>query len=68
MKLQKIVLYNINFENLDSDSIIYELGTMDYMHNKVASIETVDIGEWADDHILNKSGTPITKFEEYFKK
>jgi hypothetical protein len=34
----------------------------------IGNVEEADIGEWDDDHELNKITTPTVKYRKYFKK
>ena len=66
MKFHKLEVYVFDFEDYGADDIIMSL---EYASNCVLTVQdsqTVDIGDWTDDHILNKAGTPIEVFRSYF--
>ena len=66
-RLRKVVLYVLDLNDpMSEESLKAEFESMRYVDFvKVDSIETADIGQWHDDHPLNKKGGD---FEAYFKK
>jgi hypothetical protein len=58
MKVHKVVLIIVDFDNLGADGVRDEINNMNYpndcMSPAIMSIETKDIGEWAEDHPINK--------------
>lgn len=66
MKMHRIELYVIDFENLGSDEYKQQLLNMKHMSGQVKSIETTDIGNWDDSHALNKANTNADVFRGYF--
>ena len=67
MKLQKIILYLIDFDN-DGKDILTVIEQNRYTHVFKSSYEEVDIGEWDDDNPLNQNNCPIEEYEKYFRK
>ena len=66
MKLHKLEVYVYDFEDYGVDNIIRSLEDARNWVLTVKDSQTADIGEWTDDHILNKQGTPIEVFRSYF--
>ena len=58
MKVHKVVLIIVDFDKLGADGVRDEINNMNYpndcMSPVIMSIETKDIGEWAEDHPINK--------------
>lgn len=65
MKMYKVVSYVIDFENIGPDAIEHGFNHMKYFYPHVEEINSVDIGEWSDDHPLNKLGAD---WDSYFKQ
>lgn len=66
MKAHKITVLVIDFDGMhEHGDIAYEIERSKHLNVKVKEIETVDIGEWDDDHPLNKRGAD---WQSYFKK
>jgi len=63
MKAYKIEVLVIDFEDLGEEDAKYQLGNMRHLDVKVVDSKKVDIGEWDDDHPLNKT----KGWEEYYK-
>ena len=68
MKLHKITIYSIGFNGITAEEIINLIDNNRFFLVAESKHETVDIGEWKDDNILNYNNTPIEVFEEYFSK
>jgi hypothetical protein len=73
-KMIKIELYVIPISDMDSyntNTIISEYiktGKIDNLILHIGDVEETDIGEYNDDHKLNKKGTEIYAFRKYFEK
>jgi len=78
MKAYKFEVLVIDFEQLGGEELARTLQTNRYISPTVESIEERDIGEWTDDHPLNKSGCnleyqrlfpdPVSKVEAAIEK
>lgn len=72
MKAYKIELLVIDFDGLGKDSIIREIENANYPNDClspiVKSVVEKDIGEWDDDHPLNKRATSDGAYKEIFNK
>ena len=66
MKIYKVVLSVIDIENLGADGICDLFETVKYINPHVRSIISRDIGEWSDDHVLNKRDTADAEFKRLF--
>lgn len=71
MKVHKVVICVVDHDELGADGVVQELGCArfanDCMHPQVMSIETVDIGEWREQHPLNVRGKSKAAFASLFK-
>jgi hypothetical protein len=56
----------IDFENLGQEEIRKCLENTRYISPEVKTIEQADIGEWTDDHPLNKSEKMNQEYERLF--
>lgn len=56
MKVYKIELMVLDHENFGQEEIEYIIRNIKYLHPSIVSIDSKDIGEWTDDHPLNKKG------------
>jgi len=68
MKAHKLTFVVVDFENYGSDNYITEIEQADM--GGMAScidVESVDIGEWHDDHPLNFKSKKKDVFEEFSK-
>lgn len=65
-KLRKVTLYILDSNDpLTDEDIRWQLSTIKHLpFVNVGEIESADIGEWHDDHELNKRGAD---HEKYFK-
>ncbi len=66
--MHKLEVYVIDFENYGIKDLIIELEQLDIGLIIVKDSTTTDIGEWSDDHELNKKITSLNKFREYFEE
>ena len=66
MKLHKFTIYVFDNENYGIKNIEYLLNNIKYLTTTTFHNNTVDIGEWSDDHILNKFSADQLTFDEYF--
>lgn len=62
MKLRKITMYVLDFEGMSDQDFKYHLTNDRYLSIKLDKIEEADIGEWHDDHELNKQGADYGKY------
>jgi hypothetical protein len=53
-------------DHVDKEDIIYFLENVKYLYPRVMNIQEKDIGEWSDDHPLNKRDTQKDHFEQLF--
>lgn len=72
MKAYKIELLVIDFDNLGKDLLIQLIENASYPNDcvtpQVKSVVERDIGEWHDDHPLNKRITANAAYKELFDK
>ena len=66
--MHRVVLYKLDLdEPTSANELKSALENIKYVDfTKVIDIRTTDIGEWDDDHELNKRGTPASAYERYF--
>lgn len=61
MKVHRVVLYVIDFDQLGADGVKDEIESTRFANDcispKIGEIQTRDIGEWSDEHPLNKRST-----------
>lgn len=66
MKAYLVTTLVIDFDGLGSDGIVTEMENVRYPNRCIApSVQEIvgfDIGEWNDDHPLNKRGTNVTDY------
>lgn len=67
MKAYKYEVIVIDFENYGSECYKCEIEQSEYIRGSVISVQEADIGEWSDDHILNKTNTPYHEKMKFFK-
>jgi hypothetical protein len=65
MKMFKFEVYVLDLENEGIDDAIYHIQNMKYCHAKVLQSAETDVGEWHDDHELNKRAS-IDTYKKYF--
>ena len=68
MKAYKIELLVIDHEDMGEEQIKDEFENMKYIHPQIKNIESVDIGEWTDDHPLNKYETCDVEYDRLFNE
>jgi len=72
MKVYKVELMIIDFDELGDDSIKLEIENSRYpndcIHPKVMSIVEKDIGEWDDNNPLNNQKTCRDEYNRLFEK
>jgi len=70
MKVYKLTCMVIDFEELGADGIRDAIAGAHYGNHwgppEVMAIEERDIGEWHDEHPLNKAGEDVDEFERLF--
>lgn len=70
MQVHKVTLTIIDHDEVGADEIRIVLENQRYPNRcirpHVASIETVEIGEWSDDHPLNSHDTDKAEFQRLF--
>lgn len=70
MKAHKVILTIIDFDEVGADDIKIIIEDTRYPNRcispEVVSIETVDIGEWDDDHPLNSNATAPQEWRRLF--
>lgn len=70
MKVHQIVLTVIDFDEVGAEGIIQTIEDAHYPNRcispKIRSIKTQDIGEWSDDHPLNKRSTSEQELKRLF--
>ena len=67
MKMHKIELYVVDFEDYGIDNFITEIEQLDIsacVHCK--NERTVDIGDWDDNHIANRQDVTHEQLEMFF--
>lgn len=71
MKAFKLELLVIDFDNIGEDAIIYGIENASYANDcinpSVKNIVCRDIGEWNDDHPLNRKSTSQEAYENLFR-
>lgn len=67
-KMHRVVIYKLDLDDpMPEKELKYLLENIKYVDfTKVMDIRTADIGEWDDDHELNKRDTPASAYERYF--
>lgn len=66
MNLHKLEVYVFDYEGAGLENIISNIEGHRHLFALVKQSESADIGQWSDDHILNKAGTPVEVFRSYF--
>ena len=71
MKAHKLEVLVIDMDGIGSDGVVSEIENNHYSNHcispQVKSIKTVDIGEWSDDHPLNKHTTSDAEYDRLFR-
>ena len=65
MKAYKVEVLVLDHECVGEDEIVYSLKNAEYIHSKVMSIQSKEIGEWDDDHPLNRRDETCRKYYEH---
>ncbi len=66
-KVYKIILQVIDFGDYQSDEEIrYRIENVKDLYPTIITMESRDLGEWYDDHPLNKKETHLAEFERIF--
>ena len=70
MKAHVVTLTIIDFDDIGADEIKVVIENVHYPNRcispNVVNIETADIGEWHDDHILNYERTATAEWKRLF--
>ena len=68
MKLHRVTVYIVDHDELGANDVKVEMENVRYPNHcispRITSVETVDIGEWSDDHPANRLSCELS---EYFK-
>jgi hypothetical protein len=65
-KAYKIELFILDVEGLREEDVIYFLENVTYLDPKVMSVQSKELGEWYDDHPINKKDTFKQTYDELF--
>lgn len=72
MKAYKVEILIIDFDGVGEEGIKYELGNANFPNDcitlSVKNIVGKNIGEWSDDHPLNKRDTCETEYKKLFSE
>lgn len=66
-KAYKVELFVLDTEGIPQEEIISMLERTRYLYPSVVSIEGRELGEWKDDHPLNKPDTFQQTYNSLFK-
>lgn len=66
MKAYKLEILVIDNECVGKEDIITLIERTKYIYPQVKKVEEADIGEWTDDHPLNKKDTHDTYYDDLF--
>ena len=70
MKIHKVVLTIIDFDEIGAQAAGQLIEDARYPNRcimpQVFSVETREIGEWSDDHLLNRKDTARSEIERLF--
>lgn len=70
MKVHRVVLYVIDFDQLGADGVKDAIESTRFANDcispKIGSVQTRDIGEWSDEHPLNKRSTADAAWSALF--
>ena len=71
MKVMKLVVTVIDFDELGEDGVRDAIETAHYPNHRISlsvrSVEVRDIGEWNDEHPLNHRDKQETKYAHFFE-
>jgi hypothetical protein len=65
-KVYKIILQVIDYQS--EEEIRYRIENIKDLYPTVITMESRDLGEWYDDHPLNKKETYLAEFERLFNE
>lgn len=65
-KAYKIELLVIDTDHIGADSITTALENARYVYPKIVSVQARDLGEWTDDHPLNKTDKWQAEYDRLF--
>ena len=68
MKMHKIEVYVIDFEDSGVEECMNLIEENQDIMCKVVHTETIDIGEWNDDHELNQNSSGPEIYRKYFNQ
>jgi hypothetical protein len=66
MKAYKVELLIIDMENVGESEIVELLESTKYIYPQIKDVKSVDIGEWSDNHPLNKQDTCKEEYKKLF--
>ena len=66
--MHKLEVYVIDLEDDGIDSVVSNIRNNRHLCVLVQDSQTADIGDWGDNHVLNKAGTPVEVFRSFYKK
>lgn len=70
MKVHKVTLIILDFDDIGKEEIESVIENTHYpnrcINPEVVNIETVEIGEWSDDHPLNQTDTAMKEWIRIF--
>ena len=66
MKAFKLEILIVDHEGFGQDDIINAVANLRHYYPSVLSVKGAEVGEWSDDHPLNKFDTQKAAIEEYF--
>ena len=67
MKAYKVEVLVLDFEDMPEGEIVYFIESIKHLYPRVMSIQSKEIGEWDDDHPLNKIDTVKQTYEDLWK-
>lgn len=68
MKAYKIELLIIDHEDMGIDEILDDLDNAQFTNPQVKSVEVRDIGDWSDEHALNRNDTADAEYRALFPR
>lgn len=67
MKAYKVEILVLDFEHMPEGDIVYFIENIKHLYPKVMSIQSKEIGEWNDDHPLNRKDTAKQTYDDLWK-
>ena len=67
MKAFKVEILVLDFEHMPEGDIVYFIESIKHLYPKVTSIQSKEIGEWDDDHPLNRKDTAKQTYDDLWK-